>query len=188
MVKPGHDRVFGGARRRDRVDDTYQWLESRFNRATRGSSPLGPSANRVARRLTHAVLGAAPIRSYDVVLEGTAEALRRLAHDEQVRVVPVQGFIRLPSGSGSKARPRTSLVRAIWTKRGRSLSGCMLRIWTCRRVRSKRAMPSFSRTARTSRPPHIGHRRSDPKRVQRRTDIRPFRLTDAVPSAFRARA
>ena len=106
MVGPGVRRRYG-----DRAGDAYQSLESRFNRATRGGSPLGSSANRVARRLTHAVLGAAPITSYDVVLEGTAEALRRLAHDEQLQVVAVQGFIRLPSGSGSKARERTLLVR-----------------------------------------------------------------------------
>ncbi len=106
MVGPGVRRRYG-----DRAGDAYQWLERRFDRATRGGSPLGSSANRMARRLTHAVLGAAPTTSYDVVLEGTAEALRRLAHDEQVQVVAVQGFIRLPSGTASKARERSSLVR-----------------------------------------------------------------------------
>jgi hypothetical protein len=106
MVGPGVRKRYG-----DRAGDAYQWLEKRFDRATRGGDRLGPSANRVARRLTHAALGAAPITSYDVVLDGTAEALRRLARDEQVQVVAIQGFIRLPSGSGRKARERTSLVQ-----------------------------------------------------------------------------
>jgi hypothetical protein len=106
MVGPRVRRRYG-----DRVGDAYQWLERRFDRATRGGSRLGSSANRVARRLTHAVLGAAPVASYDAVLEGTADALRRLAHDEQVQVVAFQGFIRLPSGTGTRARERTSLVR-----------------------------------------------------------------------------
>lgn len=106
MVGPKVRRRYG-----DRIGDAYQWLEGRFDRATRGGSRLGSAANRVARRTTHAILGAAPVASYDAVLEGTADALRRLAHDEQVQVVAVQGFIRLSSGTGARARERTSLVR-----------------------------------------------------------------------------
>lgn len=106
MVGPGVRRRFG-----NRAGDAYQWLERRFDRATRRVSGVGTSANRVARRLAYTVLGAAPITSYEVVLDGTAEALRRLANEEQVQAVAIQGFIRLPSGNGRKTRERTSLVR-----------------------------------------------------------------------------
>ena len=44
-------------------------------------------------------------------MDGTAEALRRLVLDEHVQVVALQGFIRLPSGTGNKARERTLLAR-----------------------------------------------------------------------------
>lgn len=106
MVGPGVRRRYG-----DRAGDAYQWLERRFDRATRGGSRAGSGANRLARRVSHAVLGAAPITTYDVVLRGTTAALRLLARQEQMRVFALQGFVRVPGGNSTAARHSAALLR-----------------------------------------------------------------------------
>ncbi|MEO6397000.1 MAG: hypothetical protein ABIP13_00890 [Tepidiformaceae bacterium] len=102
-----------GVRRRygERVGNAYQLIERRFARASRAGGTLGSAVDRLARRLAHAILGAAPVASYDAVIEGTAQAMRTLAREEQIHVVALQGFIRVPSGNGAVVRRRRALLR-----------------------------------------------------------------------------
>ena len=105
VVGPGVRRRFG-----DRAGDAYQWLESRFDAATRQGGRGALRANRVARRIMHMALGASPVSSYEDVIAGTTSALQRLAREEDIQVVAFQGFVRSAEGRGKAARRRASLL------------------------------------------------------------------------------
>jgi lysophospholipase L1-like esterase len=111
VVGPGVRRRFG-----DRAGDAYQWLESHFDAATRHRGRGALRANRVARRIMHLALGAAPVSSYEDVLAGTANALQRLAREEDVQVVAFQGFVQSAKGRGKGARRRASLLARFLTE------------------------------------------------------------------------
>jgi hypothetical protein len=105
MVGPGVRKRYG-----NRLGDIYERLEARFNRATRDGGQASTAANRLARRLAHLLLGAAPVASFEEVIEGTSVALRRLAREEDLQVIAFQGLIRTPGGRGRRAESRRDLL------------------------------------------------------------------------------
>lgn len=105
MVGPGVRKRYG-----ERAYRLYQRLEYRFDRATRDRGSAAGTANRVTRRLTRAVLGAAPVADYETVRDATVAALRRVAREEDVRVLAFQGFVRVPEGSARSRRGAASLL------------------------------------------------------------------------------
>ncbi|MCC6387274.1 MAG: hypothetical protein IT302_07835 [Dehalococcoidia bacterium] len=105
MVGPGVRRRYG-----ERAGRLFARFEARFDALTRDRGATATRANRLVRRLSRAILGAAPVSSYETVLEGTSVALRRLARDERVRVLAFQGFVRVPEGSRREQRRGAELV------------------------------------------------------------------------------
>ncbi|MFN8508638.1 MAG: SGNH/GDSL hydrolase family protein [Dehalococcoidia bacterium] len=105
MVGPGVRRRYG-----ERAGRLYTRFEARFDAVTRDRGATATHANRLARRLSRAVLGAAPVSSYETVLEGTNTALRRIAREEHVRAVAFQGFVRVPEGSRREQRRGAELL------------------------------------------------------------------------------
>lgn len=105
MVGPGVRKRYG-----ERAYRLYQRLESRFDRVTRDRGEAAGSANRLARRITRAVLGAAPVADYETVRDATVAALRRVAREEDLRVLAFQGFVRVPEGSARSRRAAASLL------------------------------------------------------------------------------
>lgn len=88
-----------------RAGDFYQRLESRFDKRTRHSD-AGSRINRGARRVTAKLLGAEPISTYEVVLQGTSEVLRRLVQEEQRSVV----VYNVNAFEGAKTNPATAAL------------------------------------------------------------------------------
>jgi len=105
MVGPGVRRRYG-----ERAGRLFARFEARFDAVTRERGTAATRTNRIARRLSRAVLGAAPVSSYEAVLEGTSTALRRIAREEHVRAVAFQGFVRVPEGSRREQRRGAELL------------------------------------------------------------------------------
>jgi hypothetical protein len=107
VVGPGVRRRFG-----DRAGNAWTWLESRLDRATRHGGRLRTSLNHAARRLSHAVLGAAPVASYETVTDGYRQSLSRLVREERLQVLALQGPARpYHPGGRSGERERELLQR-----------------------------------------------------------------------------
>ena len=84
MVVVSVRRRFG-----DRPANAYNWLERRVDSRTR-QSVVGSRANRIARRVLTKLLGAEPVATYEMVIEGTGLALARMAEEEQLTTVVYQ--------------------------------------------------------------------------------------------------
>lgn len=109
VVGPGVRKRYG-----ERAGRLYQRLEARFDAGTRNRGGGGAHVNSLARRLMRAILGAAPVASYETVLEGNTAALRQITRSEDARVLVFQGFLQLPGGSPRQQRKPAALVERFY--------------------------------------------------------------------------
>jgi hypothetical protein len=149
MVGPGVRRRYG-----ERVGNVYQWFESRFYSSTRHASAAGHWLNRAGRRLSHAVLGASPITSYEIVLDGISAAFQRLAREEQAQLVILQGVVQLPAGSARATAARQVLLQRYLAETRAAAE--RFRLVYISLMKSRRAVLAGRRALPRERPPVRG--------------------------------
>lgn len=91
VIEAGVRERFG-----DRAGNAYSFLASRFDRWTRERGRIGGAVNRSGRAVAMRLLPAAPVTSYETALAGTLAALKLLAQREDLQVVAMHGFVKLP--------------------------------------------------------------------------------------------
>lgn len=104
VIEPGVRKRFG-----ERAGNAYQSLATKFDGATRNRGALLAKVNETARAAATRLLPAEPVASYEVALDGTVAALRLLARREDLQVVAMHGFVKLPKPHRGR-RSRKQLI------------------------------------------------------------------------------